>query len=55
MTKTLQGGFLYQLDDATRFRLWYAQGLRPFDPSAAAGSPLRKKLGLITAEVQVSY
>ena len=55
MTKTLQGGFLYQLDDATRFRLWYAQGLRPYDPSAAAGSPLRKKLGLITAEVQVSY
>ena len=55
MTKTLQGGFLYHLDEATRFRLWYAQGLRSYDPSAAAGSPFRRKLGLFTAEVQVSY
>jgi len=52
--KTLQGGFLYYLDDATRFRLWYARGLTPYDPSAASG-PLRRRLGFITAEVQISY
>ncbi len=55
LTKTLQGGFLYHVDDATRFRLWYAQGLRGYDPSVAATSPFRRKLGLFTAEIQVRY
>ncbi len=47
-------GFLYYLDDATRFRLWYEKGLTPFDPSAASG-PLRSRLGFLTGEVQVRY
>jgi len=52
--KTLQGGLLYYLDDATRFRLWYLQGLTPYDPSAAT-APRRARLGLLTAEVQITY
>jgi hypothetical protein len=52
--KTLQGGFLYQFDPATRFRLWYQKGLTPYDPSAASG-PLRSHLGLLTGEVQVKF
>ena len=52
--KTLQGGFLYYLDDSTRFRLWYSKGLTPYDPSASSG-PLRSRLGLITGEVQITY
>jgi hypothetical protein len=52
--KTIQGGLLYYMDDATRFRLWYAQGLTPYDPSAKRG-PLRSRLGFVTAEVQVTY
>ncbi len=53
--KTIQGGFLYYLDDATRLRLWYARGLTPYDASAAAGSPLHQRLGLITTELQITY
>ena len=52
--KTLQGGLLYYMDEATRFRLWYTRGLTPYDPSAAGG-PARARLGLITGEIQVSY
>jgi hypothetical protein len=52
--KTLQGGFLYYIDDATRLRLWYSKGLTPYDPSAVSG-PLRSRLGLITGEVQVVF
>lgn len=52
--KTIQGGLLYHLDEATRFRLWYAKGLTPYDPSATSG-PLRSRLGLITGEVQASF
>lgn len=52
--KTLQGGFLYYLDEATRFRFWYAKGLTPYDPSASSGAG-RNRLGLATAEVQVTY
>ncbi|MCX6358420.1 MAG: porin [Armatimonadetes bacterium] len=52
--KTLQGGLLYYMDEATRFRLWYTRGLTPYDPSAAAG-PGRSRLGLITGEIQVTY
>lgn len=52
--KTLSLGTLYQLDEATRLRLWYAKGLTPYDPSATSG-PLRSRLGLITGEVQVTF
>lgn len=52
--KTVSIGTLYQLDNTTRFRLWYAKGLTPYDPSATAG-PLRTRLGLITGEVQVAF
>jgi hypothetical protein len=52
--RTLSGGVLYFVDDATRLRLWYQKGLTPFDPSAVNG-PLRSRLGLLTGEVQVSY
>jgi hypothetical protein len=52
--KTFHIGALYQLDDATRLRLWYAKALTPYDPSATAG-PLRSRLGLITGEVQVVF
>ena len=52
--KTLAGGLLYQLDTATRFRLWYAKGLTPYDPSAVSG-PMRSRLGLLTGEVQVVF
>jgi hypothetical protein len=52
--KLLSLGLLYRLDKATRFRLWYAQGLTPYDPSAASG-PMRSRLGLLTFDVQVEY
>lgn len=52
--KTLGGGLLYQIDEYTRFRLWYARGLTPYDPSAPPG-PKRSRLGLVTAEFQISY
>ena len=53
--KTLQGGVLHQLAPGTRLRLWYVQGLTPYDPSAAAGSAGRKKLGQLIGEIQVEY
>jgi len=52
--KTAHLGLLYHLDPATRFRLWYMQGLTPYDPSAGSG-PLRRRLGLLTGEILVSY
>lgn len=52
--RTIQGGILYYVDDATRLRLWYTKGLDPYDPSAASG-PARSRLGLITTELQVTY
>jgi hypothetical protein len=52
--KLLRAGLLFRLDKATRFRLWYGQGLTPYDPSAADG-PLRSRLGLLTLDVQVEY
>jgi hypothetical protein len=52
--KTIQGGLLYHLDDATRLRLWYARGLTPYDPSVTSG-PFRSRLGFFTGEVQVVY
>ncbi|NLI01065.1 MAG: hypothetical protein GX446_16405 [Chthonomonadales bacterium] len=52
--KTIGGGLLYQLDEATRFRLWYSKGLTPYDPKASAG-PNRSRLGLITSEIQITY
>lgn len=55
MRKTLQGGLLYSLDSATRFRLWWQQGLTPYDPSAAAGNSLRERMGLLSGEVQVRF
>lgn len=51
--KTLGGGFLYYLDEATRFRLWYAKGLTPYDPTATGVK--HSRLGLITAEMQITY
>ncbi len=51
--KTLQAGLLYQMDEATRFRLWYARGLTPYDPAVAG--PLHSRLGFLTGEVQVRY
>ena len=53
--KTLQGGVLHQLAPGTRLRLWYVQGLTPYDPSAAAGSAGRKKVGQLIGEIQVEY
>ena len=53
--KTLQGGVLHQLATGTRLRLWYVQGLTPFDPSAAPGTAARKKLGQIIGEIQIEY
>jgi hypothetical protein len=53
--KTLQGGFLHQLAPGTRLRLWYVQGLTPYDPSAALGSAARKKLGQVIGEIQIEY
>jgi len=52
--KTLQGGLLYSIDEATRLRLWYAKGLTPYDPTAPSG-PLRTRLGLLTGEVQIRF
>jgi hypothetical protein len=52
--RSIEGGFHYLLDSATRLRLWYHRGLAPFDPSAASG-PLGDELGLITGEVQIRY
>lgn len=54
LRKAVHLGLLYQMDSATRFRLWYEKGLTPYDPTAVAG-PLRDRLGLITGEVQVKY
>nr|WP_309697938.1 porin [Armatimonas sp.] len=53
--KTIQGGVLHQLSPGTRLRLWYVQGLTPYDPSAAAGTAARKKLGQVIGEIQVEY
>lgn len=53
--KTIQGGVLHQLAPGTRLRLWYVQGLTPYDPAAAAGSAGRKKLGQLIGEIQVEY
>lgn len=53
--KTLQGGFLHQLAPGTRLRLWYVQGLTPYDPSAAVGTAARKKLGQLIGEIQIEY
>lgn len=53
--KTVQGGVLHQLAPGTRLRLWYVQGLTPYDPSAAVGSAGRKKLGQVIGEIQVEY
>lgn len=52
---TVQFGFLHQIAPNTRWRLWYTQGLSSFDPSAAVGSPLRKKVGVLITELQVEY
>ena len=52
--KSVAGGLLYTLDEATRLRLWYVKSLSPYDPSAKSG-PLRSRLGLFTAEVQTSF
>ncbi|MGC4047306.1 MAG: porin [Armatimonas sp.] len=52
---TMQFGLLYQLAQNTRWRLWYTQGLSSFDPSAAANSPLHKRVGLLITELQVEY
>jgi hypothetical protein len=52
--KTIQGGLLYSLDEATRLRLWYVKGLTPYDPSAPSG-PLRSRLGFLTGEVQIKF
>jgi len=52
--KTVGGGLLYQIDEATRFRLWYAKGLTPYDPTASSGAK-RSRLGLVTSEIQITY
>jgi len=54
MRKTIGGGILYSIDEATRFRLWYSKGLTPYDPKASSG-PNRSRLGLITSEIQITY
>ncbi|MFM7320784.1 MAG: hypothetical protein ACKO5K_04575 [Armatimonadota bacterium] len=53
--RTLQGGVLHQLATRTRLRLWYVQALSAYDPSAAAGSALRGKVGQFIGEIQVEY
>lgn len=53
--KTIQGGVLHQLAPGTRLRLWYVQGLTPYDPSAAVGTAARKKLGQLIGEIQIEY
>ncbi len=52
---TLQLGVLHQIAPNTRWRLWYTRGMSAYDPSAASGSPLRKKVGLLITELQVEY
>jgi hypothetical protein len=52
--KTIGGGLLYNIDEATRLRLWYSKGLTPYDPTASSG-PNRSRLGLITSEIQITY
>ena len=45
-------GALYNLDKATRLRLWYTH---PFAVSHAEGTPTPPRIGLYTAEVQVKF
>lgn len=53
--KTLQGGVLHWVGPRTRLRLWYVQALTPYDPSAAAGSRSRAKVGQFIGEIQIEY
>lgn len=53
--KTLQGGVLHWLAPQTRLRVWYVQGLTPYDPSAAVGAKARGKVGHLIGEIQVEY
>ena len=45
-------GALYNLDKATRLRLWYDH---PYDVAHATGTPDPPKIGLYTAELQVRF
>ncbi len=53
--RTLQGGVLHWLAPRTRLRLWYVQALSAYDPSAAAWSRARGKVGQFIGEIQVEY
>ena len=50
--RNLGYGALYNLDKATRLRLWYT---RPFDVAHAADTPFPERIGLYTAELQVRF
>jgi hypothetical protein len=45
-------GVLYNLDKATRLKLWYEQ---PFEVAHAAGAPTPQRVGLFTTELQVKF
>ncbi len=45
-------GILYNLDKATRLRVWYEQ---PFQVAHAANSPVPQRIGLFTTELQVKF